>query len=301
MKNAKPFVIKVITPLHAGSGQDLGIVDLPIQRERHTGYPKIEASGLKGCLRDNFRKNKKAKEHLDFIFGPEESGDHAGALGFIDARLLLFPVKSVKGLFAWATSNDILTKWQKTMTMIGIEMNFSIPNLDNGECYLAGDSHLKLNNNAVVLEEYCFNANNEVIPVNLVQELSSFTKIENLSQQLIILSNDDLKDFVNLSTEVITRTKISSETGTVDTKIGGLWTEEYLPSESVLYSLAIPSSIFTTEKKEFLNGKDDKTAIMDYWNKHRPQFLQIGGNATIGKGLVEMYSPEMGGTNDNDE
>ena len=41
--------------------------------------------------------------------------------------------------------------------------------------------------------------------------------------------------------------------------------------------------------------------VMDYWNKHRPQFLQIGGNATIGKGLVEMYSPEMGGTNDNDE
>ena len=49
---AKPFFIRTITPLHAGTGQDLGIVDLPIQRERHTSYPKIEGSGLKGAIRE---------------------------------------------------------------------------------------------------------------------------------------------------------------------------------------------------------------------------------------------------------
>ena len=31
----------VETPLHAGSGRGLGTVDLPIQRERATGYPMI--------------------------------------------------------------------------------------------------------------------------------------------------------------------------------------------------------------------------------------------------------------------
>lgn len=301
MKNAKPFVIKVITPLHAGSGQDLGIVDLPIQRERHTGYPKIEASGLKGCLRDNFRKNGSKKEDLDLIFGPENSGDHAGTLSFIDASLLLFPVKSVKGLFAWATSNDILSKWQNTLHMVGIKASYITPKPQNGECYLAVDSQLKLNNNAVVLEEYCFSKAESGIDNKLVLKLVQFTGIKNLTEQLIILSNDDFKDFVNLSTEVITRTKIDPKTGTVQQ--GALFTEEYLPSESVLYSLAIPSSIFTTkEKKEtFLNGREDKVAVMDYWNQHRPQFLQIGGNATIGKGLVEISSPEMGGKNDNDE
>jgi len=301
MKNAKPFVIKVITPLHAGSGQDLGIVDLPIQRERHTGYPKIEASGLKGCLREAFRNNNEANNHLDLVFGPEKSGDHAGSLGFIDARLLLFPVKSVKGLFAWTTSPDVLTKWQNSLNMIGIKTSYEIPKPQNGECYLAEDSHLKLNNNAVVLEEYCFHAKKENIPYDLVQKLSLFTIIEHLSQQLIILSDDDFKDFVNLSTEVITRTKINSETGTVQT--GALFTEEYLPSESVLYSLVIPTSIFTTieGKKSFLDGKEDKKAIMDYWNKHRPQFLQIGGNATIGKGIVEICRPEMGGKDENNE
>jgi CRISPR type III-B/RAMP module RAMP protein Cmr4 len=39
------------TPLHAGSGRGLGGVDLPIQRERVTGYPIVQASSLKGKLR----------------------------------------------------------------------------------------------------------------------------------------------------------------------------------------------------------------------------------------------------------
>ena len=53
-KQAKPLFLIVETPLHAGSGSDLGIVDLPIQREKHTDYPKIEASGLKGSIREIF-------------------------------------------------------------------------------------------------------------------------------------------------------------------------------------------------------------------------------------------------------
>jgi len=92
-KKALPFFIHVITPLHAGTGQELGIVDLPIQRERHTGFPKIEASGLKGSIREVFEENNKKvkvgnkevsindKITIDLIFGPEAEVSHAGALG----------------------------------------------------------------------------------------------------------------------------------------------------------------------------------------------------------------------------
>jgi CRISPR-associated protein Cmr4 len=45
-KIARPFFMVVETPLHAGSGMGVGIVDMPIQRERHTSFPKLEASGL---------------------------------------------------------------------------------------------------------------------------------------------------------------------------------------------------------------------------------------------------------------
>lgn len=50
----QPFFIIAETPVHADSGSELGIVDLPIQRERHTAFPKIEGSGLKGCIREAF-------------------------------------------------------------------------------------------------------------------------------------------------------------------------------------------------------------------------------------------------------
>lgn len=36
-----------VTPLFAGSGQAIGAVDLPIQRERHTRWPMVQASGVK--------------------------------------------------------------------------------------------------------------------------------------------------------------------------------------------------------------------------------------------------------------
>ena len=39
------------TPLHMGTGTELGVVDLPVQREKHTGFPKGEASSIKGTFR----------------------------------------------------------------------------------------------------------------------------------------------------------------------------------------------------------------------------------------------------------
>ena len=65
--NAKPFFIKVITPLHAGSGSDLGVVDLPIQREAHTAFPKIEGSSLKGAIRSDFA-DRNGEEKAEAIY-----------------------------------------------------------------------------------------------------------------------------------------------------------------------------------------------------------------------------------------
>ena len=65
---------------------------------------------------------------------------------------------------------------------------------------------------------------------------------EKYKSSLVVLSDDDFCDFVTLSTEVIARIKIDPKTGTV--KKGALWYEEYLPADSILYSLALTSPIF---------------------------------------------------------
>ena len=57
-ENTSIAIMYAVTPCHAGSGSSLGVVDLPIQRERHTNWPMIQASGVKGAFRANFERFK---------------------------------------------------------------------------------------------------------------------------------------------------------------------------------------------------------------------------------------------------
>ena len=176
------------TPLHAGSGDDLGIVDLPIQRERHTSFPKVESSSLKGALREAF-ENAEGKEnneafqlniHRTFGFdenakaefipalkrlvGVDKTGkeltQYSGSLVFTDARLLLFPVKSMKGVFVWLTCKQVLNKLASDMAIAGTPINGldAVKTLDIADGKALASSNAPLVNDAIVLEEYAFEA-----------------------------------------------------------------------------------------------------------------------------------------------
>lgn len=315
-KKALPFFIITETPLHAGSGSDLGVVDLPIQRERHTGYPKIEASGIKGSIRDVFEKNepegerfKKLKEvfssldlsryqeAIQLVFGPDSGSDHAGALGFTDARLFLFPVKSMKGVFSWITCPMVLERFKKELGLAGVELPGELP----GEGSIPEDSNLFIDRekSRIILEEYTFS----ISPCKKCTELANWLadKVmpgdkewgylkEKMKKDVVVLSDNDFKDFVNLFTEVVARTRIDNETGTVQT--GALFYEEYLPQESILYALALASPIFKekdSEKGIFkVNGKNEEDMVLEFFKKGLPEIMQIGGNASIGKGIVRI-------------
>src|SRR5436309_15986200 len=80
-----------ITPLHIGCGQDVGVVDLPVIRERTTGYPFIPGSGIRGSLRDTFSQRDAGS--VPILFGPtaeaSDSGPrYAGCVAVPDARPL---------------------------------------------------------------------------------------------------------------------------------------------------------------------------------------------------------------------
>lgn len=310
-KQAKPLFLIVETPLHAGSGNDLGIVDLPIQREKHTDYPKIEASGLKGSIREIFNTQRN-KSEIELVFGPEQGDLHAGALGFTDARLLLFPVKSVKGVFAWVTCPAVLERFKYDLSICqpNIEFADGLPSSDA----VTTESGLIVKNNNVVLEEYTFavsqnkecDAVAEWIAENVLPADPGYNYWrDKVKRDLVVLSDDDFRDFVTLSTEVIARIKIKHDTGTVQD--GALWYEEYLPSDSILYSLALTTPIFkendadkgifqlTDQEKE--NERDESEKVMDFFVNGLPNVIQIGGNATIGKGIVRTHVYQNGGKN----
>ena len=302
-KLAKPLFMLCETPLHAGSGSDLGVIDLPIQRERHTGFPKVEASGIKGCIRDSFEKMEVLKLNgtelepnsfrnaIDLIFGPENGNEYASALGFSDARILLFPVKSMKGVFAWVTCPKVLEKFKTDLQFCNINMGFDLPS----ENSTPKGSKLFIKENKIILEEYLFEAAEDencgklakwlvrnFFPDNDEYQYSR----EKLATNLVVLPDDDFRDFVTLSTEVITRTKISPETGTVES--GALFTEEYLPSETVLYSLAFASPIFSENVEHKKLFDQEERSVMGFFQTNIPKVIQLGGNSTIGKGIVRV-------------
>ncbi len=49
---ARLLFTHALSPLHAGTGQGVGVIDLPIAREKATGLPFLPGSSVKGTLRD---------------------------------------------------------------------------------------------------------------------------------------------------------------------------------------------------------------------------------------------------------
>jgi len=301
------------TPVHAGSGSELGIVDLPIQRERYTEFPKIESSGLKGCLREAFEGSIRKininsneisvndRECIFLTFGPEGDEAHAGAITLTDARILIFPVKSLKGVFAWITCPMVLERFKKELEFVE-QKKFDFKIIRNTVPMESNIVVVKNTSNTgkVVLEEFTFEVTlnkdtgelakwfaNNIFP----QENTYAFWREKLKKDLIILDDDSFTQFVKTSTEIITRTRIDNKTGTVVP--GALWTEEYLPQDTILYSLVMFTSPRVKEESKkgiFRADTPEKEAqlVYEFFKQGFPQVIQIGGNQTIGKGFVRL-------------
>lgn len=308
----KVYFIRVLTPLHVGSGTGLGYVDLPIYREAHTDFPAIPSSAIKGAFRsrrikdlakrikdkgteeelvkllsvkdkENFL-NKPSKlveelierfeeinekkpsesvknileevKELADIFGSRDKG---GKGVFSDARVLLFPVKSLKGIFALITCPYVLRRFNEDA---GIEVQLADTDLGQDECIVLNESKVVVDMNRsrfVVLEEFLLKVRgieSKRIPVPFRENMD----------RVVIVHDDIFTYLVKNSTEVQTHIKVDVETGTVER--GALWMEEYVPSETVFYTCVEGYPI------------NDGTKI------------QLGGNSGTGKGVVEVRNHE---------
>jgi CRISPR-associated protein Cmr4 len=267
-------------------------VDLPIQRERTTGYPMIQASGLKGCLRDIASGDP---QKVEIVFGPDtqRTSDHAGALSVGDARILLFPVRSLMGVFAWITSQNVLARFKREALMAGLSVDWDpIGPTDDGTAFVA-DGNILIANGKVVLEEFAFTARTDSGVKAIAQWLKDKALPaggeyaywrDTLEKRLVILPENAFRDFVQLSTEVIARVRIDDTKKTVEP--GALWTEEHLPSETLLYATLFASK---PRAQNPPSGLQDARAILNFVKSIIDgKRLQLGGNATVGRGIVKM-------------
>ena len=302
------------TPLHVGAGTGLGAIDLPIQRERYTGYPIIQASGLKGALRNHCIKGaEKSDDRKKFLsaFGPENA-EYAGALGVGDARILLFLIRSLIGVFAWITCPDVLQRRRREVVSLSDEHFPEIPSgpLPQSTCYAGNGVQA---NKRVVLEEYTFKVENDYNLADLANYIVSVLPslkdpknpgkdyyaywIKKLPKNLIILRNDEFRDLVMHTTEVLTRVRLDPNTKTAMGQ--ALWNEENLPADTLLYAPIRATPLRATKDKvpSEWAGKEPKQQAADVINwvtKSIPSLIQIGGDETIGRGFIRLtWRPEI--------
>jgi CRISPR-associated protein Cmr4 len=93
------------------------------------------------------------------VFGPktDNAGDHAGAISFTDARLLAFPVGSLKGVFAWVTCPEALRRLRRDLGLAAFPALPAAPVPASNTAIVAEGSPL-LQGRGLVLEEFAFEA-----------------------------------------------------------------------------------------------------------------------------------------------
>ena len=279
-----------ISPVHMGAGNAVGVIDNPIQRERHTGHPCFAGSGIKGALRHGFEAIGGDKALIDRLFGPASDSTtlHAGAVSFGDAQLVAFPVRSLKGGYVYATCPQMLARAQRLLTLIGIATAWQVPQVSDGDCLLANPDLLA--GDKLHLEAFEYRAKLSTSLPALAADLAGralpattpYDFFRNkLTQDLVVLSDTDFGYFAQHATVVEPHVRIDPATGTASD--GGLFYTENLPPESLLLAPLLASATRSGRADDKLEADEVlvklKTAL-------HGKLIQIGGDATTGRGLV---------------
>lgn len=293
-KESRVLFLYAETPVHAGSGRAAsGATDLPIQRERVTQYPLVQASGVKGALRADFRDRNGLKDDdkiVKAIFGEAgaDGSSYAGAVSVGDARLLLLAVRALKGVFACTTSAHALALLRRTVELTGNQLDLPpLPALSDENTALVAPGSDLLLGDKVVLEDFSFNAQKseavkkiaEWLAANALPQGEAFAYWrETLPKRLCVLPENAFRDFCLYGTEVQTHVRIEPDKKTVAK--GALWTAEYLPADSLLFA-----PLFFTDSRAQNNGKS-VTQILQEFAYLDGSHLQLGGDETTGQGWV---------------
>ena len=283
------LLIRALTPLHVGSGRGASTyVDVPVQRDEF-GFPTIWSSSLKGALKAGY-KDKGCEWRALFGFEPEEQpfvSEYSSALSFTDARLVLVPARVLNGVWFYLTSPHMLTYLNLYSEVAGLG-KVEVPAIGNGTALISKQELVSSDGSVLVNEmsvkvRYDPNLVERIFGHLLPSEILNNVK----AKGLIVVSDDVSKLLVNRSMLIQYRVRLDRNTKTVAER--SLWSEEYLPSESLLASLIVfreVKKIRCQEKELSLQVDEVKNKVI---NNYNGKAIFIGGKETIGRGLAKLY------------
>jgi CRISPR-associated protein Cmr4 len=309
-------------PVHFGAGVSLGAVDLPIQRERHTGYPMAQGSGLKGALRHQLETSVRSRDSdvgdkVRWVFGPDgrsrdgtgeiaAPSDHAGAVAFGDGRLLLFPVRSLAGTFAYCTSVVAIARLRRDLELTGAGVTWGTPaTAPDGKALVPPGTALRVDGK-VVVEDFDLDAVEDASVAALGAWLGDHSLPategfdyfrERIKTHLAVLPDELFAHVTRLATVVEPHVKIDDETGT--SAGTAFFYAEHLPPDSLLWSLVgVGRARGRGEHAKALEqlGLSDAAGVEMYLRSVLDgRAVQVGAEATTGRGLVHVrFTGETG-------
>jgi CRISPR-associated protein Cmr4 len=276
------------TSIHPGSGRSLGVVDLPVAREKPTDYPVMVGSSLKGALRDRTETQvEDGEEVADRLYGKR---DNAGELLISDGRLLLLPVRSLTGAFQWVTCPHLIERYARDLRRAGwTRMPEVLEAIDlrtlvsDRRALVAG---AEATDGKLFLEELEFTITREM-PAGLVDAVARIVPHpqvrERIAGQLAVIGDDSFAWFARYGLPINARNRLDDDTK----QSRNLWYEETLPPDTVMYALIIDRTrnghaggALENLRQTFLGGN---------------RYLQAGGNETVGHGwfAVALLVEEM--------
>lgn len=320
MSNARIVFLHAITPVHSGTGQAVAVIDLPIAREKATGFPIIPASSFKGVLRDPLeqqaaplkRELKDLSESVDKlkaegniseadartkaaeaksaeiknVLEPFGTIEAAGVLCFTDQRILCMPVRSYYGTFAYVTCPLVLSRLQRDMKALGIAKLPGLANIpllaDTMKLLLAPKSQLKSSGDThAYLEDIDLTAVQEAQVSQLADELAD---ILFPADKAAFISRFAIVSDAMFSFLCETATEVTARVALKEesktVRKGGLWYEEAIPAEAILAGFVLIQNYGSVNVARAAKVLDDVNG----------KTIQLGGNASVGRGLCRFVN-----------
>ncbi|MFP3299068.1 MAG: type III-B CRISPR module RAMP protein Cmr4 [Thermocladium sp.] len=333
--SARLILLEALTPLHPGSGRGSAYVDLPVQRDEF-GFPTIWSSSLKGALRSTLTSScngnndaverAKCRRKVYLVFGPEtnEASDYASAISILDARLVLIPARSLRGVWTYVTSPHLLNYLLTYMEVVNHgerddlgKLVEQVKGVVKDGTIIISRPDLLVSGNSIVINELELGATQDATLNQLIDLLPGDVKNIANERGLVVVSDNDVQEVVRRSLIVQPRIRLNYATKTVSGS--ALWEEEYIPQFTVLATTLHCREIrvdvneklndwkdkdckdlkddekqrCVSELESFLRGKsnDLKNAgkvCDEVLSDLRPKSLFFGGKETIGKGLAKI-------------
>ena len=282
----KLFHLHALSPLHCGTGQSAGVVDLPIARARATQLPIVPGSSLRGVLRQHVTDSNPTGTAVDTLFGPRSIQSNqnafAGALAVGDAHLLVLPVRCLAGVVSYVTSPFILRCYKRDLKRAGVSPPGGVPVTAPDEAKVT-DSSVNLINDTLVLDDLDLSAsvntslNDWATHIAQTVHPNDSNAQDDLANRFALVPDGVIDFLAQTATEVRARIAINPKTGTV--RKGALWYEENLPADAILWG------IFALSQS---NNQNSATTAFQTALPNTDTLLQLGGNAGVGSGLVRF-------------